>query len=425
MILKPDIAVLGGGMAGFSAAYSAAKSGRKVLLVDKRTSLGGLATGGLVMPLMGISAGNRKIVAGNMEVIMDSIKSYFPHSVDGYYFDPEAMKHSLDLMAAEAGIDLLFDTVVTGVQKEEKLIKGIEAVNKSGLCIIKADYYIDATGDADVSVMAGVPVEMGRKSDGRTQAYSLRFIIGNIDADLAEKHLRELHKNDGYEKLYKKYSAKYHVPIMDAGMQNFRIPGRKDSLAFNAPRLLDINGVDGKSLSDGYLLGRKLIGVYVRILRENVKGCEDAVVTNTAECMGIRESRRITGQYILTKEDVVEGRKFSDGICGSCWWIDIHNPTGKGVSEIIKPKGGYYDIPYRCIVSNEIHNLWIAGRCISTDHESLASARIMPTCIATGQAAGTAAAMASIDKKTVNEIDINALRNKLAEEGALITGINL
>ena len=183
--------------------------------------------------------------------------------------------------------------------------------------------------------------------------------------------------------------------------------------------------IDAFSLSDSYSLGRKLIREYIKVMRENISGFENAVLTNTAETLGIREGRRIQGKYIITHEDVAEGRNFGDCVCGNCWWIDIHNPSGKGVLDATRPKGGYHDVPYRALYSDALKNLLFTGRCISSDHAALAAVRIMPTCIATGQAVGAAARLAIEENTTIQNVDINNLQTLLVKEGALISGINL
>lgn len=423
--IQTDVAILGGGMAGFSAAIAVARAGLKPLIVERRTSLGGMATTGMVMPFLGVYGDGKKIIAGNLDVILDAVKTNFTRSIREHYFDPEAMRHTLDILAEEYGIELLLDTMVADVNVRNRRIDTVSAVNKSGMNTISARCFIDATGDADGAVRAGVPWRMGRDSDGKTQAYTLRFMLGNVDTQLVRQWMSAMEKGDGFASLFRQYADRYQVPIMDTGFQNFEVPGRPGTLVFNVPRVIGINGVDGGSLTEGYLRARKLIRVYTQILRENVPGCEDAVITNTAESLGVRESRRIVGAYVLTRDDVAEGRIFDDGICGNCWWIDIHNPEGKGVSEVVAPKGGHNDIPYRALYTRQLDNLWVAGRCISADHEALASARIMPTCIATGQAAGWAATMALRSNKAAQTVDTGALRQALVRDGALITGINL
>lgn len=423
-----DLVVVGGGMSGFSAAYTAANNGCNVLIVEKKTCLGGLATSGLVIPFMGLKAKptNVKIIAGNLDKIRENLKSYFPEAIENKEsasFNPECMKYALEFMATESGVNILYDSVATNVNVKNSSIVSIDIFNKSGFANIKSKYFIDATGDADIAYKAGVPCAVGRESYGKNQAYSLRFIVGNIDVKKAQPQLNN--NREELAELMEKSAKTYDLPIMDNGMQNFIVPGRDDCLAFNAPRILDTDATNGESLSRGYILAHKLIIAYVDILRKNIAGCKRAIITNTAETMGVRDSRRIQGKHVLTRHEVAQGYKFEDGICGNCWYIDIHNPDGKGASEIIFPKGGYNDVPYSSLYSNEIDNLLVAGRCISSDHNALASVRIMPTCIATGQAAGMAVSMACNKSIKTSQVDTDVLRKRLAADGALISGINL
>jgi len=420
-----DVSILGGGMAGISAAISAAKAGCRTLIVERRTSLGGLATTGMVMPFLGVYGGGHKVISGNLDLILAAIGKHFPTSVNKHAFDPEAMRHTLDILMDDYKIDLLLDTWATDICVENEKITKVAVHNKSGHGYIRAKEFIDTTGDADVANMAGISCTKGRESDGKTQAYTLRFMLGHVNTELAQPWLDARDKKSSFIELLNVYATKYNVPILDMHFQNFQVPGRNDVLVFNVPRIIDIDGTNGFSLSDGYRLARRLIRVYMQIMRENVPGCEQAYLMSTAESLGVRESRRIIGEYVLTGDDVARGRKFPDAICGNCWWIDIHNPSGKGVSEMIAPKGGHNDIPYRALYNRKIDNLWVAGRCISTTHEALASTRIMPTCIATGQAAGIAASIADKQNLTASSVAVTELQNRLVAEGSLITGINL
>ncbi|MDW7656239.1 MAG: FAD-dependent oxidoreductase [Bacillota bacterium] len=423
--IETDIAILGGGMAGVSAAICAAKAGRRTLIVERRTSLGGMATTGMVMPFMGVYGDGRKIIGGNLDLILKALQDNFPNSVRKLAFDPEAMRHTLDIIIDHYKINLLLDTWVTDVNILDRKITAVAIYNKSGRGFIKARQFIDTTGDADIAYMAGIPCNTGREADGKTQAYTLRFMLGHVDAERAQPWLNARDKEKSFIDLLEAYARQYQVPILDMHFQNFLVPGRKDVLVFNVPRVIGIDGVDGISLSEGYRQARRLIRVYARIMREHVPGCEQSYILSTAETLGVRESRRIVGAYVVTYDDVVQGRKFPDSICGNCWWIDIHNPDGKGVSEMVGPKGGHNDIPYRALYNEQIDNLWVAGRCISTTHEALASTRIMPTCIATGQAAGLAAAIADQHNVAASAVNTTELRQMLVDDGALITGINL
>jgi hypothetical protein len=354
------------------------------------------------------------------------MRKIFPNSVEGYYFDPEALRHTLDVVADEKRINVLLDTFIFDAETAEGKIHTLKAVNKSGVVNVKAKIFIDASGDADIVASAGAAYAIGREEDGKTQAYSLRFMIGSVDVLKARGFLNNLDERPKLTELLRETEKKHKVRIFDADLQNFEVPGRTGFLAFNCPRVLNVNGVDGKSLSDGYFEARKIQRAYLALLKEHVPGCREAYIANTAESMGIRESRRLQGEYVITTKDVAEGRLFPDGVCGNCWHIDIHNPSGKGLAhDVVFPKGGYHDIPYRGLLTKEFDNLIVAGRCVSSSHEALASIRIAPTCIATGQAAGTAAAIAMESNESPKKINTNALRQRLVDQGALITGINL
>lgn len=347
----------------------------------------------------------------------------------------------MDVLVEESGIETLLDTVLTGAEYDNRRIRAIHIYNKSGAARLEGDCFIDASGDADLFYRVGLPCEMGRLSDGRVQACTLRFIAtGFENAPAVHNYLDRLDRDPDFCALLTEYGEKFGTPPADMHFQNFCVPGRMDSLQFNVPRVLIDDPTNGEQLSNAYLRARKTIRTYLAVLRDHIPGASNAVITNTAEALGIRESRRIIGAYQLTGEDVAEGRIFSDSICASSWMIDIHNPTGKGVlahtvqssgeEQVYKvrslyPDGGFHGVPYRCLYTPECDNLWCAGRCLSATHEALAAVRIMPTCIAMGEAVGIAAATSLRKNQTAAEIDVAALQHIIVEQGGLIPGINL
>ncbi|WP_164821498.1 FAD-dependent oxidoreductase [Paenibacillus koleovorans] len=430
--IKKDVIVVGGGMAGVSAAISAAEGGAEVLLLEQTSCLGGVATAGLVTPMMknGVfTYDGKKVVAGNLDKIMDL--SQFYEGME-FNFNPEIIKCVLDELLMSRGVQVLFHTFIYDVERQGEQIIGLIGANKSGVTRFKANVYIDATGDADVAYRAGSPTMFGRESDGLTQAVSLRFIAGNIDVPAARGYLTSVEGKETFMQAIKEYSERTGFEILDTkSFQNYPLINRPNELAFNCPRIVGIDGTKASDLSKAYLEGRKKILVYIKLLRENVPGCEHIQIISIAPLLGVRETRRLKGDYIVTEDDVVEGRKFDDGIGCNSWFIDIHNPKGSGIGygsaqkTITYPKGGWNDIPYRALYSSAVTNLLVAGKCVSSTHEAHAAIRIMASCIAMGQAAGTAAAMAIQGDSNVCEVDVVALRNKLAEDGALITGVNL
>lgn len=433
-IIMKDVIVVGGGMAGVSAAISAAENGADVLLLDQLSCLGGTATAGMVTPMMtgGIYADNgKKVVSGNMDKIFDHMNKY--EETSNYNFNPEILKYVLDEMLLERNVDILFNTYIYDVEKQNGCIKNLVGINKSGVGKYCAKVYIDTSGDADIAYKAGIHCKTGRDNDGLTQASTLRFIISNVDAKRAKEYMSSREGRENFKNAIKSYSESTGFEILDSEeFQNFIINGRTNELVFNCPRVIGIDATDSKSLTKAYVEGRRKILVYFQLLKGNVPGCENSHISNIAGLLGIRESRRICGDYVLSGEDVIKGRKFNDGIACNAWYIDIHNPTGKGIlgykgkSEKIQyPEGGWNDIPYRCLYSNQVKNLLVAGRCISTTHEAQAAVRIMASCIAMGQAAGTAASLMAEKNISVDKVDAQLLRERLANDGALISGINL
>ena len=434
MNYKTDIVIAGGGMAGVSAAISAAESGADVLLVEQLSYLGGTATGGMVVPLMtgGIfSNEGKKVVSGNLDKIFEKLEEF--EDAKNYNCNHEILKLALDEMMLERKVKVLFNTFICDAEKKNDSLSSIYTINKSGRQQYEAKVFIDATGDADVAYMAGIPYEMGRPADGITQATTLRFILGNVDAGKAHEYMSSKEGSVKFKEAIQRYADETGFEILDAhGFQNFIINGRSNELMFNCPRVIGVNTTDAQSLSNAYINGRKKILVYYKLLKQNIPGCENSFISYIAPFLGIRESRRIIGEYMIIAEDVLEGRKFQDGIACNSWFIDIHNPTGKGIigseGKRVKhqyPKGGWNDIPYRSLYSNQIKNLLVAGRCISAAHEAQAAIRIMASCIAIGQAAGTAAGMMANGNLNSDEINAAELREKLALDGALITGVNL
>lgn len=415
---KYDLIVVGGGFAGVTAALEAARHGVKVLLVEKYNCLGGAAVNCLVMPFMNFWTNDprtdeKQYLTGDlfMEMVaelrklgaMDDIRS----------FDEEPLKLVLNRMCLRYGVELLFNTTVVGVQMESGKLLSLQAWGKSRMLRLCADRYIDATGDGELSVLAGCRYRVGRESDGLCQPMTLCFRLGGVDLK------RYLAAKPGINPLYQQFQAEGKIKNPRENVLTFRTL-HDDVLHFNTTRIVKLDPTDPMDVTKAELEAREQVFEMYQFLKENVDGLENSYVLSTAMQIGIRESRMIEGEYTLTVEDLKSLARFPDAIAVANYDIDIHNPEGTGTSHYYFGKGEWYEIPYRCLLPKDCENLLVAGRCISSDHEAQASYRIMPYCAELGQAAGAAVSVALQDKMPLRDIDIQKLQSILKQEGFVL-----
>lgn len=416
-----DIIVCGGGTAGACAAIAAARLGARTLVIEQLGFLGGTQTGGLVLPYMNYSTPNQQLITGLHQEIIDRLGDW-PGGVKTKYFNYELLKYVLEDMALEAGVELLYhtfvaETVAMPLEASESAVgaqrlAGIIAYNKSGRQEFAARQFIDCTGDADIAFRAGVPCESGRPEDGLNQSASLRFVAGNVDLEALAAKVTELTGQYCSPDLVEMgFSKNYTVAprieaLLDQAVEDgvftaeeggyiqfFSVPGRPGEVAFNCPRVTYVNGAKAEDLTKVQIQGRKTIPKLMNFCCRYLAGFDNAYLVTTAPLPGIRESRRIVGEYVLRAEDCLQPTRFADRVAKSCYPVDVHNPSGVGVQIQRLPAGEYHDIPYRCLVPLQIDDLLVAGRCISSTFEAQAAIRIEPTCRALGEAAGTAAAL--------------------------------
>ena len=408
-----DVIVAGGGTAGVAAAVAAARNGADTILIERYGFLGGTMTAGLVNPFMTFHAGKEQIIKGIFQEIIDRLKDMDGYDEKTKAFDNEVMKIVLDQMIKETGVKLLLHTYIAdALVTKGNAIRGVEAYNKSGRQVVLGRVIIDATGDGDVAVMAGAPYEKGREEDGLTQPMTLNFRMGGVDVE-------RMPSREKINKLFEEAKAKGEIKIPRENVLYF-LTTRKGEIHFNTTRIVKVDGTKADDLTYAEIEGRRQMVELIKFLKEKVSGFENAYLMMSAVQVGVRETRRIIGEYVLTGEDIVKARKFSDVIARGSYPIDIHSPTGEGT--IIKrlPPGESYDIPYRCIVPKKVENLLIAGRCISCTHEAQAAIRVIPIVVAIGQAAGTAAALAAKLHVSPREMDVSLLQETLKKQGAIL-----
>ena len=414
-----DVIVVGGGFAGVSAAISAAREGMRVLLIDKNNCLGGAATECLVNPFMPYWTMNEDqtervfLTQGIFSEIYDCMDAFGGIHINRITFDEECLKLVLCRMVQKENIDLLFHSYLIDAQTQDGVVKSITVANKSGKQTFSADYFIDATGDGDLSVLCGCDFQLGRTEDQLCQPMTLCFRLLGVNEDLFASEKPRL------QELYKEYQAQGKIknprenilcfPTMVHGLMHF-----------NTTRIVKKNPTDAADITSAELSAREQVFEMLSFLKENSESFKNARLLMTASHIGVRESRMIEGEYILTQEDLLAFTKFEDGIAVCNYEIDIHNPEGSGTSHYFFPNGEYYSIPYRCLTPKKTHNLLVAGRCISSTHEAQASYRIMPVCASLGEAAGIAAALAKKASCSVKSIDIPLLRKTIQAHGGRV-----
>ena len=418
-----DIIVAGGGFAGAAAAISAARLGKKVLLFDKSNALGGAACNCLVNPFMPyrtkIDGKTTRLSAGLFEEIQKRLLdvrqelSEMRFAENDSFFGEEHLKLLLNRMATEAGVQLLYHATLCGVKKNGGKLESVTVATKSGNIELFADYFIDATGDADLSYMVGAPTRLGRAEDSLCQPMTLCFRVGNVDVDAFYADREKI------QEIYSRYQAEGKLRNPRENVLVFRTI-QKGVLHFNSTRIVKKNPTDPFDVTWAEIEAREQVVELFLLLKKNIAAMRDAELLSTAAEIGVRESRMIDGEHILTGKEIIGCCRFDDSIACGNYDVDIHNPEGSGTSHYYFPEGQYYQIPYRSLIPHGFDNLLVAGRCISVDHEAQASVRIMPIVCCLGEAAGVAAAVASGEKCAVKNANIKEIQKILRQNGAYI-----
>jgi len=415
-----DVIVVGGGPAGCAAATAAAREGAKVLIIESTGALGGMGTSGLLNAWCPFTDKEKIIYKGLAEKIFrESMKgvSHEPENkLDWVSINPEYLMSIYDRMVTESGAKVLFFSRLAAVEmSSDDTIDAIIVSNKAGLVAFKGKVYIDATGDGDLAAWSGASFKRGYDEEGSVQMSSLCFSFANIDSyDYINGPTLYVWKDESTP-LYKAVrSGKY--PLVDTHFCNNLVG--PDVIQCNAGHMT-VDTTDPWAISEAMILGRQKAVQYLEAMKDvRPSTFSNAFVVKTASLLGVRDSRRIEGDYIFTVEDWRQRKSFEDEIGRNCYYIDVH--SGKHKPEHYK-KGESHGIPYRCLTPKGIKNLLTAGRCISTDEQAFGSTRVMPCCLVTGEAAGMAAAHAiKQTRNDVHKIDTSYLRKRLKEEGQLI-----
>lgn len=453
-----DVVVVGGGIAGVGAAIAAGRGGCKTLVIEQTSGLGGLATMGLVnIPL--------DYLSGIGEEMFRELEA-----VDGLWHrnsDPEKHKLVLDRMVRGAGCEVLFVTTVVEAIVSQGALRGVVVESKSGRQAILAKRVIDCSGDADAAYYAGCDYVVGRESDGYTQGCSLEFRLGGVDWDQYQKSECKA-QDPRWEALIEGGLQAGDLPYPIDNHLNWmtHVPGRPEhcgmdevSICFAHSR--NCRPLSNRDLTRMYFEGREQCDILWKFIRKYVPGFEKCWLIDTAPLLGVRDSRRVLGEYVLTGFDVARRAKFDDVIAVTWRGFDVHNPTGPGNQKWFEtkidgetryitagldgygsssfPPGGpealsdflgrtgaelqderqktHYDVPYRCLVPQKVDNLLVAGRCLSADFPGQSATRLIMCCNAMGEAAGHATVLSLKHDLPPRKVDRVELQHRLLEAG--------
>jgi FAD dependent oxidoreductase len=443
-----DVLICGGGSAGLAAALAASRSGASTLLVELNGFLGGVATAALVSEFGGQAgydymSGVAKEMADRLIARGQATPGRFRTS-----FESEAFKHAALEMLQQAGAHLLLYTLIADAIVIDRCIRGVIVENKSGRQALLSKVVVDATGDADVAACAGASVVRGREGDGRMRPVSLFFRVGNIDVEQLLRFIREnpqqfapdpsknimdLDRNPpmvrpmGFFDLVRQAKEKDDYPeeCHYLRIDNLNLGQRMATI--NTTRVYDVDGTRAEDLTQAYLKGVEQMRRVLAFLNAYVPGFSHSYLLDTAPVLGVRETRRIVGEYVLSEADIVEARSFPDviGVPGYRHTRGgaVHSPDGQegAESDVVNREAidelFVYGIPYRCLLPVGVEGLLVAGRCISATHAADGYTRVIPSCMLTGQAAGTAAALAAQADIFPRQVDVSRLQRSLAGQG--------
>ncbi len=424
-----DVIVAGGGPAGCAAAIAAGRQGARTLLVEATGCLGGMGTAGLVPAWCPFSDKEKIIYRSIAQEVFEASKAGMPHvakdRLDWVEINSEQLKLIYDDMVTQAGVKVLFNTVLSSVEVgDQGAVSAIIVSNKAGLAAYRAKVYLDCTGDADLAAWAGAEFQKGDGRTGELQPATHCFTVGNVD-EYAYLNGENLHSSNPRSPIHQ-IVADERFPLVDHSHICHSLIAPK-TVGFNAGHLQNVDNTDPFSVSQALMKGRKMAAqLCAGLAAYHPKAFANAYVAQTAPLMGIRETRRIVGDYTLSREDYLARRTFPDEVCRNSYYLDIHLSVSEKKKQLDPEKracryqkGESHGIPYRCLTPRGLTNVLVAGRSISCDREVQGSVRVMPNCLVTGEAAGIAGALAAKEKAVdVHEIDVKELRSILKAQGA-------
>jgi len=418
-----DVFVAGGGPSGVAASVAAARQGRSVFLAERHTCLGGMGTAGLVPAFMQFSDGVNMLAAGIGEEILTKLQQAGGTGPDSKFsIHAEVLKRIYDDLLLDAGIDFTFETQLIGVEKEDDRVSLAILAAKTGLFAVKAKVFIDCTGDGDLAAWAGAPFEKGGE-EGDLMPGTLCSLWIDVDWE-AIKEGGRWRDDSRLEEAFKDKVFTYedrHLPGM------WRVGEHLGG--GNIGHTFGVDNTDERSVTEALIWGRKSILEYERYYKKYLKGFEEMKLVATGSLLGIRESRRIMGDYVLNLEDFEKRATFEDEIGRYSYPVDIHasKPDAASYAKFEKEfrtlrygRGESYGIPYRALVPQKLSNVLVAGRCVSTDRYMQGSIRVMPGCYITGQAAGVAAAIAVEKQVNTRSFPVSELQTRLKKIGAFL-----
>ncbi len=456
LLKRADVVVVGGGPAGACAAIAAVRNGVSTLLIEQYGCLGGMMTLGMVTPLDARTTRSNQPFGGILEELVQQVITETRQYSGGggkdhhLYSSPHVMKHVLVETAVKSGVDVLFHASLVDVVRRGDEITGLVVHTKSGLCLIEGHIFIDATGDGDLLARAGECFVTGSEPgvlrgltetglnkvheeessygeyehSGQMQPVTIMFTMGNVDLERGKPLINRKLKyadigitKEEFLKLPYANTPGFQVDGDELPLPQGRVlffkNRRQGEVVVNMTRVTGINGTDALDLSRGEVIAQLQVFHVIDFLKRFIPGFENAYLLESGDVLGVRETRRLIGRHVLRGKEAIQCTPFPDVIAHGSYIIDIHDPQGRRKAIGGEIHGDCYDIPYRSLVPNTVTNLIVSGRCISTDHVAHSSTRIQGTCMLTGQAAGTAAALALQTSCPVANINVPQLQKRL------------